>query len=454
MHYANVYGPDGQFLDDVIASVFRAPRSYTGEDSVEISCHASIYIVSSVMQMLGALGARPADPGEFTRRAFVNGKMDLAQAEAVADVIGSSSSASHRIAVNQMRGGFSAELQDMRSKLLEITSLMELELDFSEEDVEFADRKRLLVLLDSSIESLDRLVSSFKLGNALKNGVPVAIVGAANAGKSTLLNALISEERAIVTDVPGTTRDTVEETFIMGGIQFRFIDTAGIRETSDAVEIIGIDRSFSTLEKADVVIVTVDITSSMELMDESLNALMEHVDLNNQTVLFALNKTDLSPTADSRSSVSPQACSFAPYTTAESSVLTPGRGQASASDLQPYDTAAESIVRKHCSDAQVIRISAFTGAGLDALRQALTDSQKKRFNDAGQTLVSNTRHFNSLCATAASLNLVRSGLLSHTPTDLVAHDLREALYHLGTITGNITTDEVLGNIFKNFCIGK
>lgn len=410
LHYGSIFAGDGQILDDVVVSVFRAPRSYTGEDSVEISCHASRYIVSSIMQLLGEAGARAAEPGEFTRRAFVNGKMDLAQAEAVADVISSSSEASHRVAFNQLRGGFSSELQVMRGNLLDITSLMELELDFSEEDVEFADRSQMLSLLDESIAHIDKLSSSFRLGNAIKNGVPVAIVGAANAGKSTLLNALLSEERAIVTDIPGTTRDTVEETYVLDGILFRFIDTAGIRETSETVEKIGIDRSFAAAERADVVILMVDSTSSIEAVKESVSALQPHIDASSQTVIVAANKSDIAAVPAGLDAMLP--------------------------------------------DAQTLSISARCGAGLDALRSALVASQSSRLSDAGETLVSNARHYNALCAASRSLQLVRSGLLSHTPTDLVALDLREALYHLGTITGEISTDEVLGNIFKKFCIGK
>lgn len=411
LHYGSIFAGDGQVLDDVVVNVFRAPRSYTGEDSVEISCHASRYIVSSIMQLLADAGARAAEPGEFTRRAFVNGKMDLAQAEAVADVISSSSEASHRVAFNQLRGGFSSELQVMRGNLLDITSLMELELDFSEEDVEFADRSQMLSLLDESIAHIDKLSSSFRLGNAIKNGVPVAIVGAANAGKSTLLNALLSEERAIVTDIPGTTRDTVEEIYVLDGILFRFIDTAGIRETSETVEKIGIDRSFAAAERADVVILMVDSTSSIEAVKESVSALQPHIDASSQTVIVAANKCDVAPCPP---------------------------------DLSGLLAA----------NVPVLQISARSGQGLDELRAALISSQSSRLSDAGETLVSNARHYNALCAASRSLQLVRSGLLSHTPTDLVAQDLREALYHLGTITGEISTDEVLGNIFKKFCIGK
>ncbi|MCQ2141844.1 MAG: tRNA uridine-5-carboxymethylaminomethyl(34) synthesis GTPase MnmE [Bacteroidales bacterium] len=410
LHYGSIFAGDGQVLDDVVVSVFRAPRSYTGEDSIEISCHASSYIVSSIMQLLAEAGARAAEPGEFTRRAFVNGKMDLAQAEAVADVISSSSAASHRVAFNQLRGGFSSELQAMRGNLLDITSLMELELDFSEEDVEFADRTNLIALVDSSLAQINKLASSFRLGNAIKNGVPVAIVGAANAGKSTLLNALLSEERAIVTDIPGTTRDTVEETYVLDGILFRFIDTAGIRETSETVEKIGIDRSFAAAERADVVILMVDSTSSIEAVKESVSALSSHLDPASQSVIIAANKSDI---ADSPAGLD---------------ALLPG--------------------------AQILSISARSGEGLDALRAALVSSQSSRLSDAGETLVSNARHYNSLCAASRALSLVRGGLLSGAATDLVAQDLREALYHLGTITGEISTDEVLGNIFKKFCIGK
>ena len=281
-------------IDEVIVSIFRAPHSYTGEDSVEISCHASSYIVSSIMSLLFEAGARAAEPGEFTQRAFLNGKMDLAQAEAVADVIASQNAAAHKVAFKQMKGGFSSELRGMRAELLEIVSLMELELDFSEEEVEFADRRQLDVLLDRVIAHTGRLIDSFRLGNAIKNGVPVAIAGATNTGKSTLLNALLGEERAIVSDIHGTTRDTVEETLNIGGVLFRFIDTAGIRETSEVVERIGIERTFRKISEASIVLGMVDLTRDDEDNFVMIRDIVGKVNLSSQVLVFLLNKSDVS----------------------------------------------------------------------------------------------------------------------------------------------------------------
>ena len=291
--FGNILDDKGAVLDEVLVSIFRAPYSYTGENSVEISCHASSYIVSSVMNLLYAAGARAAEPGEFTQRAFLNGKMDLAQAEAVADVIASQNAAAHRIAFKQMKGGFSSELKDMRSELLELVSLMELELDFSEEEVEFADRSRLDSLLNALIDHITRLIDSFKLGNAIKNGVPVAIAGATNTGKSTLLNALLGEDRAIVSDIHGTTRDTIEETLNIDGVLFRFIDTAGLRETEEIVEKIGIERTFKKISEASVVLGMVDLTRDFESTCETVNEIIDKVDFSSQKLIFLLNKTDI-----------------------------------------------------------------------------------------------------------------------------------------------------------------
>ena len=291
--FGTVHTADEAVLDEVLASIFRAPHSYTGENSVEISCHASSYIVSSIMELLHAAGARAEEPGEFTQRAFLNGKMDLAQAEAVADVIASQNAAAHRIAFKQMKGGFSSELRNMRSELLELVSLMELELDFSEEEVEFADRSRLDTLLTALLGHIARLIDSFKLGNAIKNGVPVAIAGATNTGKSTLLNALLGEERAIVSDIHGTTRDTIEETLNIGGILFRFIDTAGLRETEEVVEKIGIERTFRKISEASVILGMVDLTRDFESTCETVREIVGKVDFENQKLIILLNKTDI-----------------------------------------------------------------------------------------------------------------------------------------------------------------
>ena len=432
-------------LDDVLVSVFRAPHSYTGEDSVEISCHASPYIVERILQMLVDAGAVPAEPGEFTRRAFVNGRMDLAQAEAVADLIASENEASHHVAMHQLRGGISSELQVLRSQLLDITSLMELELDFSDEDVEFADRGQLLSLLDSALSHLKKLTDSFRLGNAIRRGVPVAIVGATNTGKSTLLNALLGEDRAIVSPVAGTTRDTVEEVFNINGITFRLIDTAGIRDTSDEIESIGIGRTFEKLMLADSVIAVFDVCTPTDELVSEFRDIVSRVNLKTQQLVIVLNKADLLEGFDD-----------ARERLAAGDVIEPKNGQNPAIlAVNKIVTEFNKVVLLAENKVAMMAISAKSGFNLDKLSKTLSDHQKARISDAGTaTLVSNARHYNALKSASRALSLARSGVASRTPSDLVSQDLREALYHLGTITGSITTDEVLGNIFRKFCIGK
>ena len=432
-------------LDDVLVSVFRAPHSYTGEDSVEISCHASPYIVERILQMLVDAGAVPAEPGEFTRRAFVNGRMDLAQAEAVADLIASENEASHHVAMHQLRGGISSELQVLRSQLLDITSLMELELDFSDEDVEFADRGQLLSLLDSALSHLKKLTDSFRLGNAIRRGVPVAIVGATNTGKSTLLNALLGEDRAIVSPVAGTTRDTVEEVFNIDGITFRLIDTAGIRDTSDEIESIGIGRTFEKLMLADSVIAVFDVCTPTDELVSEFRDIVSRVNLKTQQLVIVLNKADLLEGFDD-----------ARERLAAGDVIEPKNGQNPAIlAVNKNVTEFNKVVLLAENKVAMMAISAKSGFNLDKLSKTLSDHQKARISDAGTaTLVSNARHYNALKSASRALSLARSGVASRTPSDLVSQDLREALYHLGTITGSITTDEVLGNIFRKFCIGK
>ena len=436
-------------VDDVLVSVFRAPHSYTGEDSVEISCHASPFIVERILQLLGEAGAVPAEPGEFTRRAFANGKMDLAQAEAVADLIASSNEASHHVAMHQLRGGISSELQQLRSQLIDVTSLMELELDFSEEEVEFADRNQLISLLDSALSHLKRLTDSFRLGNAIRRGVPVAIVGATNTGKSTLLNALLGENRAIVSPVAGTTRDTVEEVFNIDGTAFRLIDTAGIRQTSDSVENIGIERTFEKLIMADSVIAVFDVCAPVEVLCSEFRDIVSRVNLRTQQLVVVLNKCDLLEGLDEASMsglervVSPE-------------VRSHENGQNRANlVVNKIVTEFNNIVSLADNKIDFVLMEAKTSWNVDSLKNRLSEHQKSRIADSGTaTLVSNARHFNALSAASRALSLARSGILSRTPSDLVSQDLREALYHLGTITGEITTDEVLGNIFRKFCIGK
>ena len=431
--FGTVADPSGTVIDEVLVSIFKAPYSYTGENSVEISCHASSYIVSSVMSLLLEAGARAAEPGEFTQRAFLNGKMDLAQAEAVADVIASQNAAAHRIAFKQMKGGFSSELRDMRSELLEIVSLMELELDFSEEEVEFADRLRLDALLEQVIDHTSRLIDSFRLGNAIKNGVPVAIAGATNTGKSTLLNALLGEDRAIVSDVHGTTRDTIEETLNIDGVLFRFIDTAGLRETEEVVEKIGIERTFKKISEATVVLGMVDLTRDFESTCDTIGAIIEKVDFDVQKLVFLLNKTDI--------------CEVNKNVNIINYIV-------SSLENKGVKAGAISSLSEGTSEVPILQISAKTGSGIALLRQILASSQRDLLGDSDTILVTNQRHIQSLTDSRTSLLRVREGLAAGLPTDLASQDIREAIYHLGSIVGEISTDEVLGNIFANFCIGK
>ena len=452
LRYGTIFADDGSVLDNVIVSVFRAPHSYTGENSVEISCHASRFIVNEVLELLVDAGARIAAPGEFTRRAFVNGKMDLAQAEAVADVIASQSAAAHRVAMNQLKGGFSSELKTLREKLLTMTSLLELELDFSEEDVEFASRSELGALVEETLTHIVRLTDSFSRGNAIKNGVPVAIVGATNTGKSTLLNALLGEERAIVSDIAGTTRDTIEETLNLGGVMFRFIDTAGIRETDELVEKIGIERTFRKLNEASIVLGMTDLSRGEDSVLADAEYMWSKVNASSSDREFVLlvNKCDV----DVIESVA--AGSGAGYVGTGSEAGCAGTGyEAGHAGKAGKMARIEAALREKGIVTKMIPISAKTGSGLPELTAALAEIGRRITGDTDETLVTNIRHYEALSRAATALGRVRDGLKVATlPPDLIAQDLREALYHLGEIVGEISTDEVLGNIFRKFCIGK
>lgn len=406
---------NGEMLDEVLVTFFKSPHSFTGEDSAEISVHGSVYVQQRLLQVLIAQGCRMAEAGEFTRRAFVNRKFDLAQAEAIADLIESESEAAHRVAVNQLKGGFSKELQMMRSKLLEMTSLIELELDFSEEDVEFADRSQLNVLLHETLAHVDKLKDSFRLGNAIKNGIPVAIVGQTNTGKSTLLNALLGEDRAIVSDIAGTTRDTIEETLNINGILYRFIDTAGLRNTDEAIEKIGIERSYRKIQEATIVIGMLDATKDYESTLSAAKEILSKVDLEHQQLILCINKVDT---------------------------------------LEDQGEALLGLLRQDLDDDDVLVIclSAKSRFGLSDLYNTLKHYQPLSYPDA--TLVTNVRHYEALTHASESLKQVQQGLELNIPTDLISQDLRQALHYLGSITGEITTDEVLGSIFSRFCIGK
>ena len=417
IHYGEVHG-----LDDVLVSVFRAPHSYTGEDSVELSFHASRYIAEELVRRLLAAGCRMALPGEFTRRAFLNGKMDLAQAEAVADLISSTTAASHRVAYNQLRGGFSNELASLRGELVEMTSLLELELDFSEEEVEFAERSRLLELIDRTRSHVVRLADSFRYGNAVKNGVPVAIVGATNVGKSTLLNALVGEDRALVSDIAGTTRDTVEEVINLDGIPFRFMDTAGIRETAETVEKMGIERTFRKISEAEIVIGMLDVTAQDSTIKSNLELIVSKVDFGTQKLVLCLNKLDL----------------------------------AEEMALNKNVNIINDFVSSLDKEIVIIKLSAKSGLGLSELRSALSRLESHLIPNADSTFVTNIRHYESLRNTASSLADARLALTSGTPSDLVAEDLRRAISSLNQILGTdlIDPETVLQNIFRNHCIGK
>lgn len=410
---------DGQNdIDEVVISLFRAPRSFTGDDIVEISCHGSVYIQQKILNLLIDNGARMAKPGEFTQRAFLNGKMDLSQAEAVADLIAAQSESARRVALQQMKGGFSNELINLRNKLLEFTSLIELELDFSEEDVEFADRRQLIDLVDQIDTVLKNLINSFSLGNAIKNGIPVAIAGPANAGKSTLLNALLNEERAIVSDVPGTTRDAIEDVININGLTFRFIDTAGIRETHDKVENIGIKLTYNKISKASVILLMMDARDEDQNIHRTVMDVKKHMNADQQKLILIINKVDLvdSNTINQRFS--------------------------------------EDAFRELTGTDAIVPLSAKHRTNLDNLIAHLLQTVDTNAIDNNQVVVTNARHYEALKKAREGILRTRDGLLNGISGDFIAQDIREVLHYLGEITGQITTDEVLGNIFKNFCIGK
>ena len=432
-------------LDEAVVTFFKAPHSFTGENSAEISVHGSVYIQQRLLELLIEKGARLALPGEFTRRAFVNRKFDLAQAEAVADLIASQNEAAHRVAMNQLKGGFSKLL---RSQLLEITSLMELELDFSEEDVEFADRSRLKSLIAETQSHIGNLTDSFRLGNAIRNGIPVAIVGETNTGKSTLLNALLGEDRAIVSDIAGTTRDTIEETLNIEGTLYRFIDTAGIRDTEETIEKMGIERTYKKINEAEIVIGLVDGTQEIDRIVEAAEAIISKIDVLKQSLILLINKNDLIDVPkffdlndNLRDWLQP---AFEKNIEAHGGYMM---------DLYDYSTTG-----KDCDDIRnliVYRIiSAKESDDIESLKSNIALRARKYKVDADVTLVTNVRHYEALKHASESLSAVEKGLDEGIPTDLVAQDLREALYYLGSITGEITTDEVLGSIFSRFCIGK
>lgn len=405
-----------EVVDEVLVSLFRAPHSYTGEDSIEITCHGSSYILQQVMQLLIRNGCRVARPGEYTQRAFLNGKMDLSQAEAVADLIASTSAATHRLAMSQMRGGFSKELTDLREKLLNFTSMIELELDFSEEDVAFADRSALRRLVDDIERVISRLVDSFSVGNAIKNGIPVAIIGETNAGKSTLLNVLLNEDKAIVSEIHGTTRDVIEDTINIGGITFRFIDTAGIRETNDTIENLGIERTFQKLDQAEIVLWMVDASdaeSQIVLLSDKILPRCE-----NKHLIVVFNKADLIE--------------------------------------ESYRKVLEELFAKEFTqkNAEQIFISAKKKLNTNNLEQRLIDAVHLPTVTKNDTIVTNIRHYEALSKALEAINRVQNGLEIGISNDFLSQDSREVIFYISDIAGEVTNDMVLQNIFRNFCIGK
>ena len=407
--YGQAFDKQGTLIDEVVAALFRAPHSFTGEDTVELSCHGSQFIQQQLLQALIDAGCQLAEPGEFTRRAFMNGKMDLSQAEAVADLIAATSAGQHRLALNQMRGGFSRELAQLRDQLLHITSLMELELDFSDhEELEFADRSELIALAEQIEAKITALVRSFSLGNAIKNGTPVAIIGETNAGKSTLLNTLLGEEKAIVSEIHGTTRDVIEDTVNLSGHLFRFIDTAGIRETTDKIESLGIVRSFKALDKAQIVILMDDLSCPSANFEHFLEQITPH--LNHQHVIVAHNKCDLCSEETNRGSL-PNSWSQ-------------------------------------------VCISAKEQTGIEQLRERLVEAAQLPDLQAGDIIISNTRHYEALTHALEAIQRVQTGLQAQLSGDFISQDLRECIFHLSDIIGEVTTDQVLGNIFSRFCVGK
>ena len=421
--YGNIVVGDNEPLDEVLLTLMRGPHTYTGEDVVEISCHASTYITQQILLNLFSLGARQADPGEFTMRAFMNGKMDLSRAEAVADLIASTSKASHRLAMSQLKGDFSNELANLRNKLLKLTTLMELELDFSEEDVEFADRTELLDLCDEVDAMMTRLTDSFAVGNAVKNGVPVAIVGETNAGKSTLLNALLHEERAIVSDISGTTRDTVEGVMNISGVTFRFIDTAGLRETHDVVERMGIERTIEQLKKSAIALWLIDPMVSAEQIEELAKRIMPVC--KGKKLVVLVNKSDV----------------VDPFTL--SKVMEWG-----ALMVQKYGNGVE------WNNHDLWAISARLGTNMEHLEEFLVRSAAMPSISSGDVVVTNVRHYEALNRALENIREVKQSLAAGISGDLVSEHLRAAIHNLSEIVGEVTNDEVLGNIFANFCIGK
>jgi len=411
LHYGLIHTKDADVIDEVLIGVFKSPNSYTGEDMIEISCHGSIYIQQQILQLLIDQGARLAKHGEYTLRAFLNKKMDLSQAEAVADLIASNSKTSHKLALQQMRGGFSNQIEELRKQLLDFTSLIELELDFSDEDVPFANRDKLSDLLNNITKELNVLISSFSVGNVLKNGIPVAIIGKPNVGKSTLLNALLNEEKAIVSEIPGTTRDIIEDIIVINGIAFRFIDTAGLRNhSSDEIESIGIEKTYKKIDQAVIILYVFDVSqSSFKEINDDVSEFLEKIEDKNKHLILIANKTD---------------------------------------QLIEVPKGFKNLV-----ELETIFISAKRKENINLITDSLIKKIESQTN-YNNTIVSNVRHYEALINTLKSVEIIHSGIDNNISPDLLTSDIRTALHYLGEITGNITSDDILNNIFSNFCIGK
>ena len=411
-HLGRIVNSRGNLLDEVVVTLFRAPRSFTGEDIVEIACHGSVWIQQQLVATLIDAGCRAATGGEFTRRAFANGRLDLSQAEAVADVIAAQSEASHRLAMNQMRGSFSRQLNDLRERLLHFVSLMELELDFSEEDVTFADRASIIGLAQEILDVIGQLASSYQAGNVIKNGLPVAIIGQTNAGKSTLLNALLHDDRALVSNIQGTTRDIIEDTITIAGTLFRFIDTAGLRDTSDTIERMGIERSWSSIERARIVLWVIDPTAPTAEIEQLAAQIVPRCE--GKQLIAVVNKADI----DTHNNPQPILDATLPH------------------------------------NARTIHISALNGHDISALEQLIVDTAALPTVGQNTIIVTNARHYQALTRAHTALDRALQSLHSGTPGDLISQDIRETIHHLGEITGEITTQDILTTIFTHFCIGK
>jgi tRNA modification GTPase len=445
-HFGKIVSKEGRILDEVLITVFKGPNSYTGEDTIEISCHGSPYILQEIIQLCLENGTRMALPGEFTLRAFLNGKMDLTQAEAVADLIASESAAAHDVAIRQLRGGFKHEIQKLREELIHFASLVELELDFGEEDVEFADRNDLKILVSKIRNFTQSLIHSFALGNALKMGVTTVIAGRPNAGKSTLLNALLNEERAIVSEIPGTTRDTIEEVLNIRGIQFRLIDTAGIREAQDTIEAIGVARTMEKIGQAAILVYVWDVAGGMTLAEvhDDLNRLSKSSRLGKSDIVVVCNKMDRNPLFQTEWLLDPTLPEVHPYLVAPSPPKGGGDAQFASPERIPIDLLGSSL----------IPISAKNQMNIEFLKDKLFEAAAGEGVNTESTVVTNVRHHDALRRADEALAEVLTGLDANITGDFIAQDIRRSLAYLGEITGEIGVEDLLANIFGKFCIGK